>query len=270
MKGPQDTDLLSTESMEKSPPSAGRPASPEPSSPEPLDHDFIERHDVVGLYVTGRLSQDDVARFEEHYLDCPECIAEIQAAERLQRGLSRAVAQDAAKVGLGQMIARALGRPGMAWIMVAALLAVAAGLPTLWMQGRVASLEERLIQAHVDRSLALQPGINTPVIELGPMRGSGSSTYSLSLPPTPGWLVLASTVEPKSETYEAILTTTKDRKIWQADGLQPDPAGKIHISFHSSQFEPGVYHLELITTPAESGTGSTRYRLEILEDAAGP
>ncbi len=256
--------------MENHPPSADRSSSPEPSSPGPLNHALIEKHDVVGLYVTGRLTPDDSARFEEHYLDCPECIAEIQAAERLQRGLSRAVAQDAARVGLGKMIARALGRPGMAWVAMAALLSVAVGLPTFWMQGRIASLEERLLQAHVDRSIALQPGINTPVIELSPLRGGASSTYSLSLPPTPGWLVFALAPEPMGETYEAILTTAEDRKIWQADGLQPDPAGKIHISFHSSQFEPGIYHLELIAGPAETKAGSTRYRLEILKAAAHP
>ena len=256
--------------MEKLPPSADRPPSPEPSSPEPLNHDFIEKHDVVGLYVTGRLGEHDAARFEEHYLQCPECIAEVQTAERLQRGLSRAVAQDAARVGLGQWIVRAMGRPGMAWVAVAALLAVAAGVPTLWMQGRIASLEENLLQAHVDRALALQPSINTPVIELSPLRGSALSTFSLSLPPTPGWLTFALAPEPQSESYEAILTTSKDQKIWQADGLQPEPAGKIHISFHSSQFEPGIYHLELFATSdaSRSTAESTRYRLEILESSS--
>ncbi|HSS49155.1 MAG TPA: zf-HC2 domain-containing protein, partial [Thermoanaerobaculia bacterium] len=60
-----------------------------------MDHSTIDAGNVAERYVTGRLSPEDAASFEEHYLDCPSCIARVEAAERLQRGLRR-LAEEAA------------------------------------------------------------------------------------------------------------------------------------------------------------------------------
>jgi hypothetical protein len=62
-----------------------------------MDHQAIETGDVVERYVAGKLPPGDVARFEEHYLDCPACIGRIEDAERLHRGLRRVVTEEAAR-----------------------------------------------------------------------------------------------------------------------------------------------------------------------------
>ncbi len=247
------------------------PTRPDPPSEfESMDHSVIENRGIVELYVTGRLAADDLARFEEHYLDCPSCIADVEDAERLQRGLARVMVQDAMKLSFGQMIARKLRSPGLAWVAMAAGLVVIAGLPSLWMHGRMGDLEQRLIQAHVETSLALQPRINTPVIELSPFR-STSSLYSLSLPSTPEWLVFSLTPVQTGKTYEALLKNSQGLTTWQASGLQPDPSGRLNMAFYSTQFEPGLYRIELIvndTAPSPSTDRSTEYRLEFLEFTA--
>ena len=62
-----------------------------------MDHEEVERDHLVQLYLLGKLTPAETARFEEHYLDCPECLAGLRQAESLHRGLRGLVARGEAE-----------------------------------------------------------------------------------------------------------------------------------------------------------------------------
>jgi hypothetical protein len=104
---------------------------------------------------------------------------------------------------------------------------------------------------------ARQPQTNTPIIPLSPERsgpGDGEPATRITLAPSPEWIVFflePGGLEPgglDEGAYRATLLRGGGR-IWQGTGLEPDPAGSLVVSFHSSLLAPGDYTLELETAP---------------------
>jgi hypothetical protein len=182
-------------------------------SEDAMDHRTIDADNVAERYVTGRLAPEEAARFEEHYLDCPDCCARVEAAERLQRGLRRLAEEAAGGATRAALDARPAGwgrSPRLAWA-AAAVLALAL-LPAGLEMRRIRELRgelararqgavqtagaERLAAAHrqldaAQRELSAasaqrdelmrqiaadrQPQANLPVLPLTPVRGEGGA-----------------------------------------------------------------------------------------------
>jgi len=71
-----------------------------------MEHEYIERHQLIEEYVMGRLPEAEAARFEDHYLTCEECIRRLDLAEKFQRGFRDVAAEDlAAPLGLAAIVA---------------------------------------------------------------------------------------------------------------------------------------------------------------------
>ncbi|MFL6194009.1 MAG: hypothetical protein ACJ75H_07550 [Thermoanaerobaculia bacterium] len=97
-----------------------------------MDHDYIDRNHVVDRYLMGRLSAEEADTFEEHYLSCQECLDRIDQAEALQRGLKRAVAEDAVRMAVARragLLSRLARSRGLGFALAG--LAVVLLLPTL-------------------------------------------------------------------------------------------------------------------------------------------
>src|SRR5436305_7670054 len=99
-----------------------------------MDHADMEEQQIVDRYVRGTLPAEEVARFEEHYLSCQDCLDKLDLAESMNRGFKRAAGQDAVRVAavvrqlaVVAWLAR-LGRSRQAAVLVMALL-VAVLLP---------------------------------------------------------------------------------------------------------------------------------------------
>jgi multidrug efflux pump subunit AcrA (membrane-fusion protein) len=117
-----------------------------------MDHREIEERQIVHLYLQGKLSSEEEERFEEHYLDCRECLAQLQAAESLHRGLKGLAAREAARqavarAGLLAGASRLLRSRGF-WL--GAALVLMALLPTVTLWHQVSELETALQQARAD------------------------------------------------------------------------------------------------------------------------
>src|SRR5689334_12568740 len=82
-----------------------------------MTHDEIEAQNLTELYVTHRLSPEESARFEEHFVDCPECLDRIESAELLRKGMTGANRTPAV-----QSIPRRW--PTSAWLAAAALVVI--------------------------------------------------------------------------------------------------------------------------------------------------
>ena len=68
-----------------------------------MDHDYINEHGVVALYVAGRLSPEERAGFEEHFVDCRQCLEQIEVTGELREGLRQVENEDAARAGVAPL-----------------------------------------------------------------------------------------------------------------------------------------------------------------------
>ncbi|MCG8458318.1 MAG: hypothetical protein MI919_18735, partial [Holophagales bacterium] len=75
-----------------------------------MNHSQIESENVVERYLIGRLSAEQRARFEEHYLDCRQCLDQLELGRRLHRGLKLVAAEDGAHPRRGPVAAWGAGR----------------------------------------------------------------------------------------------------------------------------------------------------------------
>jgi len=60
-----------------------------------MNHLQIEELDMVNRYLLGRLPAGEQARFEEHFVDCQECLDRLETSASFRRGVKTAFAADA-------------------------------------------------------------------------------------------------------------------------------------------------------------------------------
>ncbi len=92
-----------------------------------MDHTYIESQQIADRYVAGTLAAEEMERFENHYLSCPECLDRLQLAESLHRGFKRMAGQDAAVLATARQLALVawlvrLGRSRQAAVLTMAVL----------------------------------------------------------------------------------------------------------------------------------------------------
>jgi len=100
-----------------------------------MDHAYIESNGLVERYHRGLLPPDEEARFEEHFVDCPQCTEQLELARGFQRGLRTMAAEDAARAVVEAGIFAWLARRGRLarWGTAFSVLILAALLPALWL-----------------------------------------------------------------------------------------------------------------------------------------
>jgi predicted HAD superfamily Cof-like phosphohydrolase len=74
-----------------------------------VDHDYINEHGVVSLYVAGKLSPEERAGFEEHFVDCQQCLEQIEVTAELREGLRQVAKEDAGRPGVARADIAGLG-----------------------------------------------------------------------------------------------------------------------------------------------------------------
>ncbi|HEY4591954.1 MAG TPA: hypothetical protein VIJ61_06070, partial [Thermoanaerobaculia bacterium] len=196
-----------------------------------MDHAYIESNGLVELYHQGLLPPDEEARFEEHFVDCPQCTEQLELARGFQRGLKAVAAEDAARAVVGAGLFAWLARRGRLaqWGTALAALVVVAALPALWLlaggrserreqEARLAAerhtrqeLERRLAESESRRSAERRdleakiaqarppeptrglagPLVNTPVFLLAAVRSNDAKPVTIDPSRTGDALALA-------------------------------------------------------------------------------
>jgi hypothetical protein len=62
-----------------------------------MKHDYIEQYDLIDRYLRGRLTSEEGERFEEHFIDCPQCIDRLKTTRAFKQGLGLLMLQQVSK-----------------------------------------------------------------------------------------------------------------------------------------------------------------------------
>ncbi len=107
-----------------------------------MDHNYIEEQNIPDRYLLGKLPPEERARFEDHFIDCPECLDRLETAEDFRGALRTVAAEDVtrgyARAGLLariMWIAR-LNRVRRAALLFGAILILAALPLAFWIKER--------------------------------------------------------------------------------------------------------------------------------------
>lgn len=242
-----------------------------------MDHRYIEEHLMADRYLLEKLSAEERAEFEEHFIDCAACLNRLAEAEDFRRALGAAAIEELTpprSAGILERLAQ-LGWWRQAAIFAAVLLFFI-GLPMAIQVKEIRRLRQELDQTRIasvpvlsptspppsptpsstipvdDPGRLTQPQINIPIITLSAVRRAESTPeQAIPLPASPGWMVISLELEGASEyrTYRATLSTADGRRLWKNDHLQPNPYGALTISFHSTFLPAGAYLLALEGLP---------------------
>jgi len=242
-----------------------------------MEHTYIEEHQIAECYLIGNLSAEERMRFEEHFVDCRECVARLETTRDLRAGLRMVAADEALHVGLLAWIVRVF-RTRQAILLTGLILLI--GLSTTlfiqeWRSDRRDSANEK--QAREGQSLARQeklaptlesrqptPDSTIPQSNKGEGTEAPKSIFALSvvrgvkpdlsqptnrirLSPSSGLIILLLESEPDSEiqSYRATISTPDGRHIWSRNNLQPTPQNRLGIRIDSSLLKPDNYLLTL-------------------------
>jgi hypothetical protein len=253
-----------------------------------MDHAYIESNGLVERYHRGLLPPEEEARFEEHFVGCPECTEQLELARGFQRGLKAMAAEDAARAVVGAGLFAWLARRGRLaqWGTALAALLVAAALPALWLlaggrsdrreqEARLEAerhtrqeLERRLTESEDRRSAERReleakiaqakppeaprglagPLVNTPVFLLTAVRSNDAKPATIDLARTGDALALA------VDLGEGLRFDTYRATIAKAGGARV---------FEKAGLQPNALETLMITFPSSFfAPGDYRLRVE--------
>jgi hypothetical protein len=63
-----------------------------------MEHSYIEDRHIADRYLSGKLSIEERMRFEDHFVDCAECLDRLQAIDDFRAGLRAVAAEEALRL----------------------------------------------------------------------------------------------------------------------------------------------------------------------------
>lgn len=223
-----------------------------------MEHSFIEQADVIDRYVRGTMPGAERSEFEEHFLDCRECLEQLEIARSLREGI---------KVCAAEPMARAANQPRVSsWFSWRP--AAAAALAVLLISAIPSVVLYRSLNGALNREtrradqLANAPLLPPAVYTLSPTRGA-QATHTISIPESPRWILLALEVDTSQyRDYRAVLQDGAGQPVWTSGSLKADAPDALGVAFPSGILHPGDYVLALDGHRSDGGYESvTGFRL---------
>jgi hypothetical protein len=224
-----------------------------------MQHSEIERDSLIDRYVRNTLRGAERESFEEHFLDCPQCLEQLEIASSLRQGIRESAVEAVAPA--------VVSRPRR-WYVLGWVQAAAAACLVLTMTTSIVFFEEtrrarsELAIAQVDLVKAQALASSPDVYVLGLSRG-GSESKQIPLPRAPRWMVFSIEMDTTQfASYRAILSDSNGKEIWQQAGIQPASPDAIGVTVPSNRLAPGSYSL-IIQPSAQAGAQSTLSRFSL-------
>ena len=215
-----------------------------------LSCEQVSEDHLADRYAMGRLTGAEAEAFEDHYMTCEVCVAELEQAELRVRGFKVIGAEAAGRV-MGDEISESivssppandtsedaekvirpsspwaeLSRQPSAWMALAALVLVSAGLPYL-LTGM--------------GSPTMKAGGSVGVFHLQPLRSAeGAPGHQVQMGSGSPWIILALELDPPFfPTYRATLKR-RGADLWQGSDLKLGERDTVHLSLDASLLGPG-------------------------------
>lgn len=228
-----------------------------------MQHSEIERDCLIDRYVRNTLRAAERQAFEEHFLDCPQCIEQIEIASSLRQAIRESAVEAVSQ--------SAPARPRRwffwNWVQAGAAACLVVAMVTsivFFRQVREARSELASAQSAFERELGSVRGLASApeVYVLGQSRG-GSEVKEIALPREARWMVFSVEMDTTQfPSYSATLSDSSGKNIWHQDGIHPASPDAIGVSVPSNVLAPVVYSLT-IATSGPSGEQSTLTRFSL-------
>lgn len=230
-----------------------------------MDHETIERNNLIERYLLGRLAPEEAARFEEHFLDCAQCLDQLEISQRLCQGLKDVSSQEQARRTWATLLAGLLvRRRALLSVALAALILLPWALlaPRLW---RLSS-EWNRVAAELEQALSPQAGALT--YALSPERSAAGVEPStrVTLRSTPEWVTFALQLPPSESRgqFQVRLRKSQGELVWESGPLDGDASSPVTLSLHSTWLEEAIYSVELdILTPGGGSQPLARFGFRV-------
>jgi hypothetical protein len=223
-----------------------------------MQNSYIEEHDIARQYLIGKLSTEDQRVFEEHLMDCRECLDRLDEFEGLRDGLRRARK-------LSAVPSHAVGARRWAPAIAAGVAFVLAAVPgyLAWQELRsarvqvarqdlrLAELEQRLGEAQA-RALGVS---GAALYRFEQVRGGAAPVNRVLLPaaPQPIVLLIPLVAEPGATGYRLRILGAAGRPALTLDTATLDSSGRLVVVFSSSLLQPGDGRLVIDAKDAAGG-----------------
>jgi hypothetical protein len=236
-----------------------------------MNHEDIDRSDVLDRYTRGELSAVERDEFEAHYFGCDVCFERVQDTARLKSAVRIAV-DDAWLAGS----ARGMSSPvptKWAWVPVAASLLLVTAFGWLALL-RMPQLQKDLSAARAERDALVaraepvapaakaQPEVNVPVVILQAERGAAA----------PALLTVASAshvllwIDAPGVADGAGLTVRSSDGVdrLQLSSLRKNNEGAFVASIPSTALPPDTYRVRLMRSSAPGAPLAAEYLLRVI------
>jgi hypothetical protein len=219
-----------------------------------MEHSFIERTDVIDRYVRGTMPPAERAEFEEHFLDCQECLEQLELARSLREGIkvcaaqpSRAAASQSRPAVPGWFSWRPAAAAAVAVLLISAI-------PSVVLYRSLESTRMNL-DRETRRAVELSnaPLLPPAVYMLSPTRGAQAAS-TVRIPDSPRWILLAVELDTSQyHDYRASLRDDAGQTAWTSGSLKADGPDAIGVALPSQILHPGDYVLVLEGQTASGG-----------------
>jgi hypothetical protein len=211
-----------------------------------MTHDYIDDNQIAARYLMGKLDAEEEAAFEEHFVDCRECLANLELIRDFRGHLHDAASETLSqrRGWFARLAGLALWQQRAAW---AAAAMVLIGVPSIILQmdlrgrfGDDAPAQEQV----TDAGIPLGASIGRLTSVRGATGGEPASRVELTGAP---WVALLPEHEydPAFVRYTAALTDSAGRQIWSAADLKAAGPDTIAVLAPASSLNPGEYSLRL-------------------------
>lgn len=222
-----------------------------------MQHSEIERDSLIDRYARNTLRGAERQSFEEHFLDCPQCLEQLEIASSLRQAVRESAVE--AVVAVPAALPRRWYVLGWVQAAAAACLVVTLATSVVFFE-QMQHARRELASAQVE--LASARGLAAPpeVYVLGLSRGR-NEIKEIAIQRAPRWMVFSIEMDTTQfPSYRAILTDPSGKEIWRQTGIQPGSPDAIDVTVPSNLLASGSYTL-IVQPSTQAGARFSRFSL---------
>lgn len=125
-----------------------------------MNHDYIKEFNLVDQYVLGKLAAGEAEEFEDHFIDCPECVEQLNITRSFIQDLKSLAVQETLLAGNRPAPMTRWWQfqsvPLRSWAVIACCCVLVAGVFAFFALRRLTQMEAELRQTKEDASAIRQ------------------------------------------------------------------------------------------------------------------